>query len=67
MKGFDRCTPQSQHDRLRQFYARIDWTEEELLCRQAQGLRKREQMVHRAYQIPRHRSLVVVEQRRARG
>lgn len=66
-----RCNPQSQDDRLRQFHSRLGLTPEELLPIQAQGLRVRAAMVDRAFQIPRHRSLVVVEQpkrkRRARG
>ena len=57
-----RCNPQNQDDRLRQYHARLDVPEEELLRRQAIGMRVREQMVIRAFQIPRHRSLVVVEQ-----
>jgi len=71
MNRWHRCNPLSKDDRLRQFYARLDIPEEELLRRQAVGLRVREQIVRRAFQIPRHRSLVVVEQpkrkRRARG
>lgn len=55
-----RTTPPTPEQRLAQYHERLGVDQEELLRRQAIGLRVRDKIVERAFQIPRHRALVVV-------